>query len=288
MGLLYALSKGVAAAAKTGSDFAGQQLKEEAEARAADRKLKDAERLMAIQEAANARAEERRETLRRGGMQHDLEFKTNPDNVQAVANAEVQKHGVIAPGKAAVESSPQMLAAKRSIAQAGHIDSPLSLAQAAKLNQDLKGDKELQELYSQLDAAVEANDDAAVQKIRAKIDVRNQTRSRGSEGTALTKNVAMLRAMGMSQEQIENYIFNKKGTPIESIVTDLMKNDSLLSPQDAVAKAVEIKKALDAAQGKEVAAPKQIPKLPAGAKQIGTHQGKPVYQTPDGKRFIPQ
>lgn len=29
-----------------------------------------------------------------------------------------------------------------------------------------------------------------------------------------------------------------------------------------------------------------INKLPAGAKQIGTSKGKPVYQTPDGKKFI--
>lgn len=29
-----------------------------------------------------------------------------------------------------------------------------------------------------------------------------------------------------------------------------------------------------------------IPSLPAGAKQIGTSGGKPVYQTPDGKKFI--
>lgn len=31
-----------------------------------------------------------------------------------------------------------------------------------------------------------------------------------------------------------------------------------------------------------------IPALPAGSKQIGTSGGKPVYQTPDGKRFIAQ
>lgn len=29
-----------------------------------------------------------------------------------------------------------------------------------------------------------------------------------------------------------------------------------------------------------------VPSLPAGAKQIGTSGGKPVYETPDGKRFI--
>lgn len=33
--------------------------------------------------------------------------------------------------------------------------------------------------------------------------------------------------------------------------------------------------------------PKAITSLPPGAKQIGTSGGKPVYQTPDGKRFIP-
>jgi hypothetical protein len=32
--------------------------------------------------------------------------------------------------------------------------------------------------------------------------------------------------------------------------------------------------------------PMTMPALPAGAKQIGTSGGKPVYQTPDGKRFI--
>lgn len=29
-----------------------------------------------------------------------------------------------------------------------------------------------------------------------------------------------------------------------------------------------------------------VNKLPSGAKQIGTSKGKPVYQTPDGKKFI--
>lgn len=34
------------------------------------------------------------------------------------------------------------------------------------------------------------------------------------------------------------------------------------------------------------AAPAAAPGMPAGAKQIGTSGGKPVYETPDGKRFI--
>ena len=32
--------------------------------------------------------------------------------------------------------------------------------------------------------------------------------------------------------------------------------------------------------------PAAIGKLPAGAKQIGTSKGRPVYETPDGKRFV--
>lgn len=39
-------------------------------------------------------------------------------------------------------------------------------------------------------------------------------------------------------------------------------------------------------QKKPTAAQPKIYKLPAGAKQIGTSKGKPVYQTPDGKKFI--
>lgn len=36
----------------------------------------------------------------------------------------------------------------------------------------------------------------------------------------------------------------------------------------------------------KTAAPAKLSTLPAGAKQIGTSGGRPVYQTPDGKKFI--
>jgi hypothetical protein len=55
----YALAQGGAAAAGAGADLADKQLKEEAEMRAADRKLADQERLLAIQEAMKNRAAER-------------------------------------------------------------------------------------------------------------------------------------------------------------------------------------------------------------------------------------
>ena len=34
------------------------------------------------------------------------------------------------------------------------------------------------------------------------------------------------------------------------------------------------------------AKPKPVAALPKGAKQVGTSGGRPVYETPDGKRFI--
>jgi hypothetical protein len=40
-------------------------------------------------------------------------------------------------------------------------------------------------------------------------------------------------------------------------------------------------KATNKAAGKSA-----VPSLPPGAVQIGTSNGKPVYQTPDGKKFI--
>lgn len=59
MNWAYAMSQGAAAAAGAGADMIDRQMKEDAEARAADRKLQDAERLMAIQEAMKNRAAER-------------------------------------------------------------------------------------------------------------------------------------------------------------------------------------------------------------------------------------
>ncbi len=61
MGLNWAqaLAQGGAAMAGAGAELADKQLKEEAEMRAADRKLSDAERLLAIQDAMKNRAAER-------------------------------------------------------------------------------------------------------------------------------------------------------------------------------------------------------------------------------------
>ena len=48
----------------------------------------------------------------------------------------------------------------------------------------------------------------------------------------------------------------------------------------------EVNKRLSPSSGKTDKPSAPINKLPSGAKQIGTSGGKPVYETPDGKRFI--
>ena len=59
MNWAYAMSQGAAHAAGAAADIADRQMKEEAEMRAADRKLSDQERLLAIQDAMKTRAAER-------------------------------------------------------------------------------------------------------------------------------------------------------------------------------------------------------------------------------------
>lgn len=61
MSLLYALSQGLAGAAHAGAGMADQQLKEEAEARMADRRLSDQLRLDAAREAMAERAADRKQ-----------------------------------------------------------------------------------------------------------------------------------------------------------------------------------------------------------------------------------
>lgn len=71
-----------------------------------------------------------------------------------------------------------------------------------------------------------------------------------------------------------------QATAIKKAIASGKKYQSFATIKEAVEAAVARSKA-----GGASAQPK-IDKLPAGAKQIGTSKGKPVYQTPDGKKFI--
>ena len=43
---------------------------------------------------------------------------------------------------------------------------------------------------------------------------------------------------------------------------------------------------IERGKGGDKAKPATIQALPKGAKQVGTINGKPIYETPDGKRYV--
>ena len=82
--------------------------------------------------------------------------------------------------------------------------------------------------------------------------------------------------------------FNKS---VAKVVTDMEKNDFKFNKLPAEEKkriATERLSGVKADDGatEKPAPAKPVASLPTGAKQVGTSGGKPVFETPDGKRFI--
>lgn len=264
------------AAMKAGSGLIDAEIKKqndiEAEQRAADLKISVEERMSAIREAADTRAAERREAIRQSGRVADFQFDTNPENVKAKATAEASALETTAPVKARLErdaakekllseSAPEMLAAKRKIAQAGHIESASSIAAANLSKFQLQQLQEASALQKEYQAAVDAGDDVAAAKIERKIAAGKQTNKKDAGD--------YLRAATNTMKLVED-----AETPEEAKeLRDMAKLMFRLA-------------GVDPDKAKQVVAP--VSQLPPGAKQIGTSGGKPVYQTPDGKKFIQQ
>lgn len=129
---------------------------------------------------------------------------------------------------------------------------------------------------------------------------------KSGQGTSLTQNVDMLKAMknadgtpAYSDTDIRNFIFNKKETSIDDLAGKILTSDPnagskrAITPQEAVQKALALraeisKNSVDATNTAPKSSTSSPAGLPAGAVQIGTSGGKPVYQTPDGKKFVQQ
>jgi hypothetical protein len=115
----------------------------------------------------------------------------------------------------------------------------------------------------------------------------------GAGNTDFDKKVKLLKDAGATPNEIANFITEKKQPSLEDLASGFLRSDpnagmkNALTPSAAYEKAKTLR-ALTATI-REDAAPKPesaTAGLPKGAKQIGTSGGKPVYETPDGKRFI--
>jgi hypothetical protein len=173
-------------AMRAGSGLIDAQMKRDdaidAEKRAADRQISVEGRLTAIREAANARAEERREQMRVSGRKTDFEFDTSPDNVKAKAAAQASELEATEPVKARLrreaalaDASPEMLDAKRKTAQATHIESASSIAAANLSAYQLKKAQEFESLQNSYSDAVASGDTEKSKELASRIEAKNFT-----------------------------------------------------------------------------------------------------------------
>ena len=97
---------------------------------------------------------------------------------------------------------------------------------------------------------------------------------------------------GMTPEAARKFVkSSKEGTPEShkaKLISSVSANNMMGSKQkvDAIREGSAMIDALFGTQQEAVIRPGGSSALPPGAKQVGTSGGKPVYQTPDGKRFI--
>lgn len=295
-----AIASGIGAAAKSGADSIDQQQRQEAaaiaEQRAADVKLATAERIMAIEEAQKNRAAER--------------FAAIVKNKMGGTPLEV------APGDPAPQTNEGMLnkpsldqATQAALEESLQNDPAAFMAGQGMLAQGVKGDLEERKLESRekiaaaelarkekADEARAANDAKRIEALFKRIDKSSSGGGGGGSGKgskpAMIQTVEYMRdVLKYPPEKIEKFIFDRKSISEEELAVQITnaarKNHDDITPAEAVAQARELKSAAAPKTAAAAATAKPAVKaLPAGAKQIGTSGGKPVYQTPDGKKFI--
>lgn len=258
----YALSQGLAAGAKSGSGLLSQSIQEDADMRAANRRLADQERLLAIQESMQARAAERNERIRQQGRAADFTFDTNPNNVQARGEAESSMLRVTGQARNEVEreeeirrgNDPKYLGAKRNMAAAGQAPERAGVAEGRGLENeikrmqldDLKKDRDLVEEYRKPDTSPERK-----KQIIEERQALAAKAGKAASPTALMQNVGFLKSLGYSDEKVEKFIFDGKGISTEELASKILAADKFgdLSPEDAARKAVELRNAVSNAQG---------------------------------------
>jgi hypothetical protein len=120
---------------------------------------------------------------------------------------------------------------------------------------------------------------------------------KGSTSAKVQEIEYLVNKLGMSKDQVIDYVTERKRVPVEDIAAKILSADKFgeVSPEEAMQRAQRLVKARESIRepgaSKPAAAPAKaagpaVKALPAGAKQIGTYQGKPVFQTPDGKKFV--
>lgn len=266
----YALSQGIGRAAETGVGLIDMRMKKqdqiEAEERAADRKLSDAERLLAIQEAMKNRAAERFSAIYKGklGEQVPVEPEQVTRTTSEGAKAAGLQDGLInmTREQVAAYKDPDMLAQydkqmaedkrlaaekvegktrprtqdeaiKAALNEALANDPAAFVAGHAMTASDQKEKLEERKLASKEKIEQmrieqrDRSDDKRFEAMMARIEaLGNKDGKGGGDKTALIQNAEYLRSLGYSDDKIEKFIFEKKEVPLEDLAAKIYAEGS--------------------------------------------------------------
>lgn len=199
--------------------------------------------------------------------------------------------GVLFPGRKLSKAGMADVGGKKMFVFLGEDQKPLGMLPEEEVKRRVLGKVEKPEVikFDADQGLATVGPDGKVTEVRAP----QATSSKTPAEIQLVERIQTDPVFATAYEKVQGMKGKSRGERVEAIAADLLSKNAFRytksGPQGALADAAAI---VDAAGGSAPATPRTttasrgISTLPPGSKQIGTSGGKPVYQTPDGKRFI--
>lgn len=296
-----AIAQGIGAAAQSGADIIDSRMKVDAavqaEQRAANIKLDTASRMLAIEEAMKSRAAQRFSAAVKGRMQ-GAPLEIAPGDPAPMDNEGMTVKPTMEEATQGALDDTLMNDPQAYQAGTGMLGSVMKerteaarLAMKAKMEgQQLESRERIESAkIEQRDRADDKRSAAMMARIEASAARAERAGKTGSTAALVQEAEYMRNVLKLSDDEVKTHIFGRKDiSPAElsiKILADARKNGDEITPAEAARQAQSI---ITSTRSPKPAATAKaaVPSLPAGAKKIGTSGGKPVYQTPDGKKFI--
>lgn len=200
--------------------------------------------------------------------------------------------GVLFPGRKISKAGMTEIGGKKMFVFVGEDGKPLGAMPEAEVKRRIYGEKKAEVIkYGADEGVMRVSPDGSVTEIRAPQPDAAKTPAE----IQLIERIQSDPDFAEAYQKAQGMKGKTRGERIEAIAADLLAKNGFryakTGTQGALTDATAI---VDAAGGAKptAASPKSnasgVASLPAGSKKIGTAGGKPVYQTPDGKRFIGQ
>ncbi len=201
------------------------------------------------------------------------------------------------------DKADDMVTAARKTGNMGLIESTLKSRQEARATQTAADRAEYEERrLEQKDKSEKEERERREKADDRKYDLMEQRIAKSGSGGSSDKTPKLhpldskqLDSLEASARRVEKDLEELEAKPLKTS-KDTQAIEALKVKAESARKAVDdFRESIDDRKSPKQSSEKpksgtqsSISALPAGAKQIGTSNGKPVYQTPDGKRFIAQ